>query len=95
MTRKHRDDLLDEPLLTPNEVIAYVTDLKSLQQGKTAGFIGSEFWQRVTTEMVRRQANAQISAAKSLNHATWALVTLTALLVVVTLLPIAFRTWMR
>ena len=90
-----KDDLIDEPLLTPDELKSYVTDLRALQQGRITGLVGTEFWQRVTTEMVRRQANAQISAANSLKRATWALAILTGLLVVVTLLPLALRTWIR
>jgi hypothetical protein len=69
--------------------------LRALQQGKITGFVGSDFWQLVMTEMTRRQANAQIVAANSLRRASWALVILTALLVVVTLLPVALRTWTR
>jgi hypothetical protein len=92
---RSNDLLLDEPLLSLDELKSYVTDLKALQQGKITGFVGSQFWERVTTEMARRQANAQISAANSLKRATWALVILTALLVVVTLLPLAVLTWTR
>jgi hypothetical protein len=92
---RSNDLLLDEPLLSLDELKSYVTDLKALQQGKITGFVGSQFWERVTTEMARRQANAQISAANSLKRATWALVILTALLVVVTLLPLAVQTWTR
>jgi hypothetical protein len=90
-----KDDLMDEPVLTPHEVKSYLTDLRALQEGKITGIVGTEFWQRVTTEMVRRQANAQIGAANSLTRATWALAVLTGLLVVVTLLPLALRTWAR
>jgi hypothetical protein len=88
-----RENLLDVPLLSPTEEQAYITDLRALQEGKIREFGGPEYWQRVTTEMLRRQANAQIRAANSLKHATWALALFTALLVVVTLLPIALRTW--
>lgn len=88
-----KDDLLDEPLLSPDELKSYVTDLRALQQGKITGVVGSQFWERATTEMARRQANAQISAANSLRRATWALAIFSALLVVVTLLPLALRAW--
>jgi len=90
-----KDDLLEEPLLSPDELKSYITDLKALQQGKIQGLVGSQFWERVTTEMVRRQANAQISAANSLKRATWVLAIFTALLVVVTLLPFALRAWSK
>ncbi len=89
------DALMDEPLLTPSEIESYLTDLRALQEGKIRGFVGTDFWQRVSAEMVRRQANAQIGAANSLKRATWTLAILTGLLVVVTLLPLAFQTWVR
>jgi hypothetical protein len=37
-----KDDLLDEPLLSPDELKSYVTDLKALQQGKITGVVGSQ-----------------------------------------------------
>jgi hypothetical protein len=86
-----KDALMYEPLLTPGEIESYLTDLRALQEGKIRGFVGTDFWQRVTAEMVRRQANAQIGAANSLKRATWTLAILTGLLVVFTLLPLAFQ----
>ena len=86
-----RESLLDVPLLSPNEEQAYITDLRALQNKKIKELGGPEYWQRVTTEMLRRQANAQITAANSLTRATWALALFTALLVAVTLLPIALK----
>jgi len=59
-----KDALMDEPLLTPSEIESYLTDLKALQEGKIKGFVGTDFWQRVTAEMVRRQANAQIGCSE-------------------------------
>jgi hypothetical protein len=60
-----KDNLMDEPLLTPSEIESYLTDLRALQEGKIKGIVGTDFWQRVSAEMVRRQANAQIGAANS------------------------------
>ncbi len=95
MIFRNRDDLLHEPLLSPDELKSYVTDLKDMQQGKSNSFVGTQFWERVIAEMARRQANAQISAANSLKHATWWLALLTLLLVIVTALPLALRTCVR
>ncbi len=89
--RRIRDDLLDEPLLSLNELKSYVADLKALQKGEIRGFVGSQFWERVTAEIVRRQANLQIQITNSVRHATWALVIVTIVLTIVTLLPFALH----
>jgi hypothetical protein len=46
---------------------------------------GSDFWTRAMAELARRQTNAQISLARSVAHATWALVFTTFLLTLATL----------
>ena len=46
---------------------------------------GTDFWTRAMAEIARRQTNAQISLARSVARATWALVLTTFLLTIATL----------
>ena len=65
MNRK-RDQLLDEPLLSAGEIESWVADVRATQAGKIRpGIVGTDFWERAKTEMVRRQANAQVRALPS------------------------------
>ncbi len=86
-----RDQLLDEPLLSAKEIESWVTDIRAMKNGETLSFVGTQFWERATTEMVRRQANAQIRAANALVHWTLILAIFTGLLVAVSVAQI----WMR
>jgi hypothetical protein len=88
---KKRDQLLDEPLLSANEIESWVTDVRAMQAGTTTSIVGSDFWERAKTEMVRRQVNAQIRAAKALVCWTVVLAVFTGALVAVT----AAEQWMR
>lgn len=86
-----KDDLIYEPLATTEEIKSCFTDVKAQQKGEITGVVGTDFWKRVTAEVERRRAIAQLRAANSLKWATWALVTATFLLVVATALPLVAR----
>lgn len=90
MNRK-RDQLLEEPLLSPGEIESWVTDVRAMQAGTIPGIVGSDFWERAKTEMVRRQANAQVRAANALVRWTVVLAVFTGALVTVSVVQL----WMR
>lgn len=79
MSRK-QDQLLDEPLLSAKEIESWVTDIRAMQNGETPSLVGTQFWERATTEMARRQANAQVRAANALVRWTVILAIFTACL---------------
>jgi hypothetical protein len=75
MARHYHDDLLDEPLLSPNELKSYLSDLNAKKESQIPD---PDYWERVKGEMVRRQVNRQIKIANSVRCATWALVLFSA-----------------
>jgi len=85
------DQLLDEPLLSAEEIGSWVTDIRAMQEGRIQGMVGSQFWERATTEMARRQAKAQIRAANALVRWTVILAIFTGLLVAVTVAQLYIR----
>jgi hypothetical protein len=82
--RRKSDALLEEPLLTDSEVESFLKDLRALKKGEITSIVNSDFWQRVTAEMRRREVNAQIEMSRSLSHSTWVLAIATVVLVIVT-----------
>ncbi len=82
MSRK--DELLDYPLITANELKAFIKDVEALKEGSVTGIVNTDRWNRVMAEMTRRQVNAQIQVARSLSRATWVLVLATLGLIAAT-----------
>ncbi len=90
MSRQH-DQLLDEPLMSANDIESWKAEIRAVQEGKVLSIVGTDFWERAKTEMVRRQAVAQVRAANALVRWTVILAVFTGLLVAVSVAQI----WVR
>ena len=89
---KKKDELLSHPLLTDDEVKSLLEDVEAIRKGKIKTIVGTDFWHRAMAEMTRRQANLQVQISQSLASATWGLVIVTLLLVIVTVAVTLLRT---
>lgn len=82
-----KDPLLDYPLLTPDEITSFITEVDAAKKGDSSSIVNSQFWHRVMAEAARRQA----ILARSLVFATWALVLASAVLAVATVFQLTIR----
>ena len=77
-----KDELLDHPLLTEDEIKGLLADVRAEQKGEIKTIVGTEFWQRAMAEMARRQAKLQTDTASSTARWTIALAILTGVLAI-------------
>lgn len=75
-----------------NDIESWKAEIRAVQEGKVFGsIVGTDVWERAKTEMVRRQAVAQVRAANALVRWTVILAVFTGLLVAVSVAQI----WVR
>ncbi|MGB8414292.1 MAG: hypothetical protein WCE23_15840 [Candidatus Binatus sp.] len=85
-----KDDLLDQPLLTDDDIKSFVTEVRAMQAGSSQSIVGSDFWSLAMAELQRRQINLQTKIAKSLTRATWTLAILTVVIAAATMFAAIF-----